>query len=112
MVGDFDSIGAIPAAIETVHKPDQNLTDFDKALALLKDRGFLNIDVYGASGKEHDHFLGNISTAIQWKDLLNITFFDDFGSYLFSEKTLELKAVKGKKISLITFPTVNKIFTK
>tara|TARA_B110000879_G_scaffold129212_1_gene169871 strand:+ start:363 stop:1070 length:708 start_codon:yes stop_codon:yes gene_type:complete len=112
VVGDFDSIGAIPAAIETVHRPDQNLTDFDKALALLKERGFLNIDVYGASGKEHDHFLGNISTAIQWKDLLNITFFDDFGSYFFSEKTLELKAVKGKTISLIPFPTVHKIFTK
>jgi thiamine pyrophosphokinase len=56
VVGDFDSIGAVPPAIECVHKPDQNLTDFDKALTLLKERGFLNIDVYGASGKEHDHF--------------------------------------------------------
>jgi thiamine pyrophosphokinase len=43
---------------------------------------------------------------------LNITFFDDFGSYFFSKKILELTAVKDKTISLIPFPIVHKIFTK
>ena len=36
VVGDFDSIGAIPAAIETVHRPDQNLTDLTKHLLFSK----------------------------------------------------------------------------
>jgi thiamine pyrophosphokinase len=63
VTGDFDSIQAIPTSVEVIKTPDQDYTDFDKALMILHERGYTNIDVYGGSGKEHDHFLGNISTA-------------------------------------------------
>lgn len=112
VTGDFDSIHSIPTTVEVINTPDQNYTDFDKALLILKERGYFNIDVYGGSGKEHDHFLGNISTALQWKAKLNITFFDDFGSYFFIEESVELANLKGRNISLIPFPIATEISTK
>ncbi len=112
VTGDFDSIHTIPSNIEVIKTPDQNFTDFDKALTILKNRGYIHIDVYGGSGKEHDHFLGNISTALQWKNSLKISFFDDFGTYFFIEEQITLTNVKGKNISLIPFPIAHEIFTE
>lgn len=112
VTGDFDSINTIPTTVEVIKTPNQEFTDFEKALQILKHRGFSHVDVYGGSGKEHDHFLGNISTALQWKMGLTISFFDDFGKYLFIEESIVINNVKGKNISLIPFPTANGIVTK
>ncbi len=111
VTGDFDSIDTIPNNVEVIITPNQDFTDFDKALSILKERGYSHIDVYGGSGKEHDHFLGNISTALEWKHKLKITFFDDFGKYFFIEDTLKLTNVKGRNISLIPFPIAEGINT-
>ena len=112
VTGDFDSIHEIPKTVEVINTPDQNFTDFDKALMILKERGFFIIDIYGGSGKEHDHFLGNISTALQWKTNLNISFFDDFGKYFFIEESITITNVIGRNISLIPFPIAHEIFTE
>lgn len=112
VTGDFDSINTIPTSVEVIKTPNQEFTDFEKALQILKHRGFTHIDVYGGSGKEHDHFLGNISTALQWKMGLTISFFDDFGKYFFIEDSVILTNVKEKNISLIPFPTASGIITK
>jgi len=112
VTGDFDSIHKIPTTVEVIKTPDQNFTDFDKALNILNNRGYIHIDVYGGSGKEHDHFLGNISTALQWKNILKISFFDDFGTYFFIEEQITLTNVKDKNISLIPFPIAHEIFTE
>ena len=111
VTGDFDSIQNIPETIETIHTPDQNFTDFDKALQILINKGIYFIDVYGGSGKEHDHFLGNISTAIQWKEKLKITFFDDYGTYYFIPKIFHLENILNKTVSLIPFPFATEIET-
>ncbi len=111
VTGDFDSIKTIPTSVEVINTPDQNFTDFEKALAILNERGFNIIDVYGGSGKEHDHFLGNISTALAWKAKLNITFYDDFGKYFFIDKTFSITNVLNKNISLIPFPKAKGITT-
>lgn len=112
VTGDCDSIHTIPTSVEVIKTPNQDFTDFDKALQILNNRGYFYIDVYGGSGKEHDHFLGNISTALQWKSTLNISFFDDFGKYFFIEKSIAITNVIGRNISLIPFPTAEGIFTK
>jgi thiamine pyrophosphokinase len=110
--GDFDSIKNIPDTIEVIHTPNQDLTDFDKILQLLFDKGFAEIDVFGASGKEQDHFLGNLHTAIQWKDQLKLTFFDNHSRYFLADKSTEIENCKGKIISLVPFPNVTSIFTE
>ena len=102
--GDFDSLTLLPEGIETVPTPDQNFTDFDKILQILWDREYKNIHVYGASGKEQDHFLGNLHTAIQWKEQLSLNFYDNHGSYFLAKKKNPILNCKDKIISLIPFP--------
>jgi thiamine pyrophosphokinase len=110
--GDFDSLENIPKEIETIETPDQNFTDFDKILQIIYDKGHEFIDVFGASGKEQDHFLGNLNTAIQWENKLKITFFDNYGTYFLADKKTVIKNSIQKTVSLIPFPTATKITTK
>lgn len=97
---------------EIIETPDQNKTDFHKALELIREKGFENIDVYGASGGEQDHFLGNLSVAFFFKDQLNLRFFDNYSSYYFIPKEFSISGVKDKLISLLPFPIAKNIETK
>tara|TARA_R110002050_G_scaffold74772_6_gene160259 strand:+ start:23415 stop:24020 length:606 start_codon:yes stop_codon:yes gene_type:complete len=110
--GDFDSVKNLPENIEVIHTPNQDYTDFDKILQILFERDYKIIHVFGASGQEQDHFLGNLNTAIQWKKKLSLTFFDNYGSYFLAKKQTELSNCKGKTISLVPFPKATSIITK
>ena len=110
--GDFDSAKQLPENIEVIHTPNQDFTDFDKILQILFERDYENIHVFGASGEEQDHFLGNLHTAIQWKDKLKLTFFDNYGYYFLANNVTELHNCKGKTVSLIPFPFATNIFTE
>ena len=112
--GDFDSISSneIPKEIEVVYTPDQNYTDFEKALILIENRNFNEVYVYGSSGMEHDHFLGNLSSGLKFKERLTIVFFDDFSYYFFTDKSIVLDGYKGRTISLYPFPVTKGIKTK
>ncbi|WP_313099103.1 thiamine diphosphokinase [Epilithonimonas sp.] len=118
--GDFDSHQieeeilrqAQNHSFEIIETPDQNKTDFHKALEIIVEKGFENIDVYGGSGGEQDHFLGNLSVAYAFKDKLNLQFFDEYSSYYFIPKNFSISDVKGKMISLMPFPIAKNIETK
>ncbi|WP_312422076.1 thiamine diphosphokinase [Epilithonimonas sp.] len=118
--GDFDSHQieeeilrqAQNHSFEIIETPDQNKTDFHKALEIILEKGFENIDVYGGSGGEQDHFLGNLSVAYAFKDKLNLQFFDEYSSYYFIPKNFSISDVKGKMISLMPFPIAKNIETK
>ena len=111
VAGDLDSSREIKANIEVIHTPNQDLTDFDKILQILFDKGFTTIDVFGASGAAQDHFLGNLHTAIQWKERLNLTFFDDYNRYFIADKHTEISNCKDKIVSLVPFPSAKNITT-
>ncbi|MDO4763513.1 MAG: thiamine diphosphokinase [Flavobacteriaceae bacterium] len=111
--GDFDSFLMQDEFREKrIHTPDQNKTDFHKALEIIVEKGGAEVSVYGASGKEQDHFLGNLHTAYLFKNQLDICFYDEFASYFFAENHTILNNVKGKMISLIPFPEAKNIYTK
>lgn len=113
--GDFDSHSGADENVyvdKFVYTPDQEKTDFYKALEIIVEKGFKNIDVFGGSGGEQDHFLGNLTVAYSFKDNLNIKFYDEFSEYFFIPKTFVLKDVKNKLISLYPFPTVENVTTK
>jgi thiamine pyrophosphokinase len=112
IAGDFDSLENLPTDVEMISTPNQDFTDFDKILQILFEKNYLNIDVYGASGKEQDHFLGNLHTALTWKSKLKITFYDDFGRYFFAEKSMQFIDIQESMISLFPFPKATKISTK
>lgn len=111
ITGDFDSLESIPDNIEIVNTPNQDFTDFEKALQILFEREFTDVSIYGGSGNESDHFLGNISVALSWKDKLTIKFFDDFGTYFFVQEQFEISGILNKTVSLIPFPTASEITT-
>ena len=112
--GDFDSHSGIDENIyheKFIFTPDQNFTDFQKALDILKNKDVKKVDVYGGSGGEQDHFLGNLHVAFLFKDLMEITFYDEFSSYFFIPKDFEINNVEGKMISLLPFPKVENLVT-
>ena len=110
--GDFDSLESLPKDIEVIHTPNQDFTDFDKILQILFDKGYKKIDIFGASGKEQDHFLGNLHTTIQWKEKLQLTFFDNHSRYFLADKNTELTICKDKIVSLVPFPKATNISTE
>lgn len=112
--GDFDSHSGADENIyedKFIYTPDQNKTDFQKALEIISEKGFKNIDVLGGSGGEQDHFLGNLTVAFSFKENLNIKFYDEFSEYFFVPDHFVLENVKDKMISLYPFPYVEKIST-
>ena len=112
IAGDFDSLQGIPKEIEVIKTPNQDFTDFDKILQILFDKEFTHIDVFGASGKEQDHFLGNLHTAIQFKEKLKLTFIDNHSRYFLADKSTKISDCKDKIVSLIPFPKATNIITE
>lgn len=110
--GDFDSLAILPQGVEAIKTPDQNFTDFDKILKILFEKGYKEIDVFGASGKEQDHFLGNLNTALQWKDRLEIMFYDNHGYYFLAKKKTSIPHCLHKTVSLVPFPLATEVTTK
>lgn len=112
--GDFDSHSG---ADEDVYQEkfiltlDQDKTDFHKALEIILERGCFSVDVFGGSGGEQDHFLGNLTVAYAFKDRLGIKFYDDFSEYYFVPQNFKIKGVKNRMISLYPFPSVENITT-
>lgn len=113
--GDFDSHSGKDEDIydeKFIYTPDQEKTDFHKALEIILEKDFTNVDVFGGSGGEQDHFLGNLTVAFGFKNKLNIKFYDEFSEYYFIPKSFTTKGVKNKMISLYPFPSVENITTK
>lgn len=63
IVGDLDSINKeiVPADVEILHILEQSTTDLEKCLRILKERELFPCLIYGATGKESDHTLYNLS---------------------------------------------------
>lgn len=113
--GDFDSHSGADENVydeKFIYTPDQDKTDFHKALEIIVEKGFKNVDVLGGSGGEQDHFLGNLTVAFGFKDQLNIKFYDEFSEYYFIPKSFTVNGVKDKMVSLYPFPSVENITTK
>ncbi|MEC5157749.1 thiamine diphosphokinase [Chryseobacterium sp. MP_3.2] len=113
--GDFDSHSGQDDSVyeeKFIYTPDQDKTDFQKALEIIESRGGKEIEIYGASGGEMDHFLGNLTVAFQFKEKMDITFYDESSTYFFAKKKATLNEVHGKTISLYPFPAAIAVMTK
>lgn len=113
--GDFDSHSGKDDNIydeKFIYTPNQDKTDFHKALEIIAEKGLKNVDVLGGSGGEQDHFLGNLTVAFNFMNQLNIKFYDEFSEYYFVPKVFNVKGVKNKMVSLYPFPSVENITTK
>ncbi|WP_136480647.1 thiamine diphosphokinase [Cognatitamlana onchidii] len=109
--GDLDSLTEPPKDVEIIHTPNQNYTDFDKVLKILFNRNYVDVHVYGASGKEQDHFMGNLHTALQWKNKIRLTFFDNYGYYFLARPNEVIRNCLKKHVSLVPMPSAEGITT-
>ncbi|MCD9616587.1 thiamine diphosphokinase [Chryseobacterium gleum] len=113
--GDFDSHSGSDENIydeKFIHTPDQNQTDFYKALDIILERGVNKVDIFGGSGGEQDHFLGNLTVAYAFKDRMELKFYDEYSEYYFIPKNFKVEGVQNKMISLYPFPVAENIITK
>ncbi len=82
VIGDGDSCGVQQQRlVDYIHRSDQNQTDFEKTLEYAVSQGCQSIIVYGASGREMDHFLGNISVAVTYLTSIQLCFVDQYHQY-------------------------------
>lgn len=112
IIGDLDSWDknqTIADRIKVIHTPDQNKTDFEKAILFLVDKGIEEFVVYGASGRSSDHFLGNLSVAMQYYRRYKIIFYDNYCHFFFAQHHELIKNVKNHIISLLPLPKVSKL---
>lgn len=111
IVGDLDSLHnqTINKNIQIIYTPDQNKTDFEKAILFLSSKGITQFDIFGANGHASDHFLGNLSVALQYHHQFNFTFHDNFCRFFFATSPMIINDVKDKIISLIPLSPVNKL---
>ncbi|OCG34641.1 thiamine pyrophosphokinase [Gilliamella sp. Fer2-1] len=109
IIGDLDSFNnnlTIPKQTEIIHTPDQNKTDFEKAILFLADKGVTTFDIYGACGHASDHFLGNISVAMKYYHRFQITFYDNYCYFFFAKRYQKMTNVKNRIISLMPLSKV------
>jgi thiamine pyrophosphokinase len=67
IIGDLDTIGEreIKSDCKIIQIIDENMTDFEKALAFVKERNMLPIIVLGMNGGELDHIYGNLNYLVK-----------------------------------------------
>lgn len=112
--GDLDSLPAdLPAGLseKLLCTPDQDRTDFEKALAILHQKKVDMVHVLGGSGGEMDHFLGNLTAAYRYFSKMHIRFYDAYAEYFFIPDDFSMRHVAGKMISLYPFPFAKNIHT-
>lgn len=112
IVGDLDSWNKnqpIPSQTQIIHTPDQNKTDFEKTILFLADKGITEFIVYGASGHAGDHFLGNLSVAMQYYHNYKITFYDNYCVFFFAQHEEVISNVKDCTISLMPLSKVTNL---
>ncbi len=110
IVGDLDSIemDTIPDHIEILHIKEQDTTDLDKCMRTLIDRELFPCLIYGATGKESDHTLYNLSVLDEYSRHHQIIIHDSdykakekYGIFIFDSLVGDLKL--GSKISFLSF---------
>lgn len=110
LLGDFDSCGDLSEIarkfprIATHHLPDQNHTDFEKAIQWVLKRGVPNqVVVLGGLGKQTDHCLSNLMIAARIPSSVEVVFDDvhEFIGRITPETPFELSGRAGCGVSLL-----------
>ena len=103
IIGDFDSINPIShEEIKFIETKDQSKTDFRKTLEWCIENNILEISIYGISGKNDDHFLGNYYTLSDFIEKISWKAFTDFSIISPCKGTREFQSYKGQKVSIFS----------
>lgn len=117
IIGDGDSIKEVPKAykekiqgIPYIPAPDQDFTDFEKALHYLKEKGYTYINVYCFSGDRVDHMISGLSICSSFKTM-TVVLFTSSQIVMMLPKSFFLQINPRTIISLLPFPTAYEVTT-
>jgi thiamine pyrophosphokinase len=112
LLGDFDR-GFDPEyykekqyPLEIVHTPNQDKTDLEKAFEYLIERNIPAVNVVWATGKRADHTITNITSIVQYRNLLKIVLLDDHSKIFLLPKRFEKWYTANTLLSLIPIGNV------
>lgn len=83
VLGDFDSWdpqrndSALLDGVEIVHRPDQELTDLQKGIEFLMEKGQTAANIAWATGRRADHHFNNLATLPRYAGKLDLMVVDD-----------------------------------
>ncbi len=108
VIGDLDSIDTDTRAWigedRLIHRPDQDKTDFEKALAFaFEDSGVDRLTVLGALGGRLDHAIGNLGVLAREARGPNLVLITENERVLATATPADLDAISGETWSFWTF---------
>ncbi len=118
LLGDFDREIDLPnlqlqlPQLQIVHTPDQNKTDFEKALEYIIAKGIKKIIGLGLTGKRMDHTFNNISSLAKFNDEAYIQIIDAHSIIECISRSYSKVHNKDTIISLLPLGETNGIITK
>ena len=101
VIGDLDSIND-DNNYNIIEISDQSKTDLEKALDWCIDNNYLNLSIFGMSGKSEDHFLGNFFTINEFVENINFVIYTDYSTITPCVGKNEFDSFFGQIVSLIT----------
>ena len=106
VVGDLDSLSEelkhrYSSRIYKVDEQESN--DLTKAMCFVKNKGYSEVLILGATGLREDHTLGNISLLLEYiSDFKRVEICSDFGSFVPLKGSAVLSSYSGQQISLFS----------
>jgi thiamine pyrophosphokinase len=112
VIGDMDS-GGDQSGFEFIKDPDQDTTDFEKAINFLIKQGFEKVLVYSYCGDRLDQMLAGLSSTKRFveENSLEIILFTETQKVQFLPKNYKGKAEIGELLSFVPIFETKKLFT-
>jgi thiamine pyrophosphokinase len=118
-LGDFDSGDDIDletyphlSHVEKIHAPDQELTDLQKGIQYLIQKGFPAANILWATGLRQDHHFNNVFTLSQFSGQITLGLLDDYSRVFVLPKTFKKWYLKDTKLSILPVGSASGIVTK
>ncbi|MDE6758294.1 MAG: thiamine diphosphokinase [Clostridia bacterium] len=107
VIGDFDSLGYVPADIPVVrHDPVKDHTDMSLAINYLSEKGYDEFIIFGGLGGRLDHTIANLQMAhgfLKDSDIVIIFIDRDQEIRFISDEFVVLDGKEGDLFSLFAF---------
>ena len=106
VVGDLDSLSnELRSCYENriYEISEQETNDLTKAMHFVREKGWEDVLILGATGLREDHTLGNISLLLEYmSDFREVKICSDYGCFTPIQKTTLLNSYPGQQISLFS----------